>query len=134
MGYSLQVKGEAGGQRGEFLIGIGKGTQGKHGFRAGNVVRGQCLPVPDPRRGPLIFTGCPGEDMAQYMPRSEVPRGARVLSPAQQVLLHLRKKGFVDSGSYRRGFLVGVEIILDNVINLIHSPDTFENKLKSWMI
>ena len=49
LGYALRVKGSVGGEEGEFLIGIGKGAQAKHGFRAGDMVSGQCLPVQDQR-------------------------------------------------------------------------------------
>jgi hypothetical protein len=55
LGYSLCLEGETGGQKGKFLIGIGKAAQIKHCFRAGDVISGECLPVPDPRREPVDF-------------------------------------------------------------------------------
>jgi len=45
LGYALRVKGHISNQKQEFLVGIGKGTQAKHGFRVGDVVSGECLPV-----------------------------------------------------------------------------------------
>jgi hypothetical protein len=41
------VKGTIGNEEGEFLVGIGKGAQAKHMFRAGDVVRGEYQPVQD---------------------------------------------------------------------------------------
>ena len=49
LGYALRVKGLIEGQEREFLVGIGKGAQVKHGFQVGDVVRGQCQPVQDKR-------------------------------------------------------------------------------------
>lgn len=47
LGYILRVGGLINDQEQEFLIGIGKGAQAKNGFRVGDVVSGQCLPVQD---------------------------------------------------------------------------------------
>jgi hypothetical protein len=43
------VEGVVGNDEREFLVGIGKGTQAKHKFRAGDIVSGKCLPVEDER-------------------------------------------------------------------------------------
>lgn len=48
LGYSLQLEGEIGEQKEEYLVGIGKAAQARHDFRAGDVISGQCLTVPDP--------------------------------------------------------------------------------------
>jgi len=42
-------------QEREFLVGIGKGAQAKHEFRAGDIVSGQCQPVEDKRRETVEF-------------------------------------------------------------------------------
>ena len=55
LGYSLRIKGELGESKDTFLIGIGKAAQAKHSFRAGDVIGGECLPVPDPRLEPVDF-------------------------------------------------------------------------------
>jgi hypothetical protein len=49
LGYALRLDGAIGDRRGEFLVGIGSGTQAKHRFRAGDVIQGESDPVPDPR-------------------------------------------------------------------------------------
>ena len=49
LGYVLCIKGTIGGEKRDFLIGIGKGAQAKHSFRVGYKVQGLCLPVADPR-------------------------------------------------------------------------------------
>ncbi len=49
LGYSLRIDGDMDGEKGEHLIGIGKATQAKYGFRVGDVVSGECSPVQDPR-------------------------------------------------------------------------------------
>jgi len=55
LGYSLRLEGEIEGQKGEYLLGIGKAAQAKHNFRAGDVISGQCLAVPDPDLEPVHF-------------------------------------------------------------------------------
>jgi len=55
LGYALRLAGAIGDQRGEFLVGIGSGTQAKHRFRAGDVVQGESVPVADPRTEPVDF-------------------------------------------------------------------------------
>jgi hypothetical protein len=49
LGYCLRVKGKAAGPPGEFTVGIGKATQEKFAFRAGDGVSGQAEPVAEPR-------------------------------------------------------------------------------------
>lgn len=55
LGYALRLDGAIGDRRGEFLVGIGSGTQAKHRFRAGDVVQGESSPVADPRTEPVDF-------------------------------------------------------------------------------
>lgn len=47
LGYALRVNGVIGNEEREFTVGIGKGAQEKHEFRAGDVVSGESLPVQD---------------------------------------------------------------------------------------
>lgn len=49
LGYALRVYGTVGSENREFLVGVGKGTHGKHRFQVGCDVSGECLPVADPR-------------------------------------------------------------------------------------
>ncbi len=42
LGYVLRVNGTIGDEQREFIVGIGKGAQAKHAFRAGDVVSGEC--------------------------------------------------------------------------------------------
>jgi hypothetical protein len=49
LGYALGVKGTIDEENREFLIGIGKAAQAKHGFRVGDRASGQSLPVFDNR-------------------------------------------------------------------------------------
>jgi len=55
LGYALRLDGTIGERRGEFLLGIGTGTQAKHRFRAGDVLQGQSQPVADPRSEPVDY-------------------------------------------------------------------------------
>lgn len=55
LGYVLRVRGVIDDQEQKFLVGIGKGGQAKHGFRVGDVVSGQCLPVEDNRTETVKF-------------------------------------------------------------------------------
>ncbi|MBK9002208.1 MAG: hypothetical protein IPM35_41340 [Myxococcales bacterium] len=49
LGYVLRVNGTVGGEQREFVVGIGKAAQVKHGFRAGDQVSGESEPVEDAR-------------------------------------------------------------------------------------
>jgi len=55
LGYALRVQGLIEGQEREFTVGIGKGAQAKHMFRAGDVVSGQCQQVEDDRTEAVEF-------------------------------------------------------------------------------
>jgi len=55
LGYALRLDGSIGEQRGESLVGIGAGTQAKHRFRAGDVLKGESQPVADPRSEPVDY-------------------------------------------------------------------------------
>jgi hypothetical protein len=55
LGYALRLDGTIAGARGEFLVGIGAGTQAKHGFRAGDILKGESQPVADPRAEPVDY-------------------------------------------------------------------------------
>jgi hypothetical protein len=50
-GYALRIRGEPG----EFLIGIGKTAQAKHGIRVGYLVSGSSAPVFDSRKETVAF-------------------------------------------------------------------------------
>ena len=49
LGYTLRVKGAEAGTEQEILVAVGKGAQAKHGFRVGDAVAGEGVPVADPR-------------------------------------------------------------------------------------
>ena len=49
LGYALRAEGLIGGEKREFLVGIGKGAQAKHCFRIGDTVSGLAEPVLDDR-------------------------------------------------------------------------------------
>ncbi len=49
LGYVLALDGVAADQQGEFKVAVGTGTHAKHEFCVGMIVRGQAVPVSDPR-------------------------------------------------------------------------------------
>lgn len=55
LGYTLRIQGIIGDEEREFLVGIGKGAQTKHQFRAGDIVSGKAVPVADDRLEPVDF-------------------------------------------------------------------------------
>jgi len=48
-GYVLRIQGTCGEETGQFLVAVGKGTQGRHRFQTGMEVSGLGTPVADPR-------------------------------------------------------------------------------------
>ena len=56
----MGVKGTIDGHNGEFLVGTGKAAQAKHGFRVGDRVSGQSLPVLDNRLEVVEFYNTSG--------------------------------------------------------------------------
>jgi hypothetical protein len=55
LGYALRVRGTINDEEQEFIIGIGKGAQAKHGFRVGDIVSGLCLPIEDEQTETVEF-------------------------------------------------------------------------------
>ena len=55
LGYALRIHGIIRDEEREFLVGIGKGAQTKHQFRAGDIVSGKAVPVADNRLEPVDF-------------------------------------------------------------------------------
>ena len=71
LGYALGVKGEIKGHDKEFLIGIGKSAQSKHGFQVGDRVSGKSLPVLDDRKETVQYYKTSG---IKFIERSAVHR------------------------------------------------------------
>ena len=55
MGCAIGISGTIGNEERQFSVGIGKGAQAKHSFRAGDIVSGQCLAVEDSRLETVEF-------------------------------------------------------------------------------
>jgi len=55
LGYTLRINGSVGGEKGDFVIGIGKETELKYGIQVGDNIRGQCMHVEDPRLESLMY-------------------------------------------------------------------------------
>lgn len=64
-GYVLRVDGTCAEEAGEFMIAVGKGALEKHRFRAGMELRGQSLPVDDPRLEAAGFYKTSGLNVAK---------------------------------------------------------------------
>ena len=55
LGYALRVRGSAGSEAREFLVGVGEGTHAKHQLQMGDIISGEALPVADPRLETVEF-------------------------------------------------------------------------------
>ncbi len=55
LGYALRLQGTIGDDERQFLVGIGKGAQAKHQFRAGDILSGRAVPVADEKMEPVEF-------------------------------------------------------------------------------
>lgn len=55
LGYVLRIEGTIGGASRGFTIAVGRGAHAKHAFRAGDRVKGESLPVEDPRKETAAF-------------------------------------------------------------------------------
>jgi len=71
LGYVLGVRGVVGDDDREFLVAIGKAAQAKHGFRVGQRVRGESLPVADPRLETAEFYKTSGLRIVEEGPVSD---------------------------------------------------------------
>ncbi len=65
LGYALQVQGTIGGENREFLVGIGKASQAKHQFRAGDTVSGKAQPVADEKMESVEFYKASGLNVVE---------------------------------------------------------------------
>jgi hypothetical protein len=55
LGYALRLAGTIAGRPGEFLVGLGPAAHERHRLRAGDILRGESVPVDDPRIEPIDF-------------------------------------------------------------------------------
>jgi hypothetical protein len=55
LGYAIFLDGRIGEHERDFSVGLGKVTQAKRDLRAGDLISGQCLPVPDRDIEPVEF-------------------------------------------------------------------------------
>lgn len=55
LGYAIFLDGRIGDHERDFSVGLGKVTQAKRDLRAGDLISGQCLPVPDRDLEPVEF-------------------------------------------------------------------------------
>ncbi len=55
LGYVLYINGIIGDKESGFSVGIGKSTQEKFGFTAGDCIEGFCLPVANPKQEPVEY-------------------------------------------------------------------------------
>ena len=68
LGYSLRLQGEIAGEKREFLLGIGEGTQEKHTLQAGFEMTGECAPVADARTESVEFYKVSGIKVLTQVP------------------------------------------------------------------
>lgn len=121
LGYVLRVKRMIGQDEEDFLVGIGKTAQAKHGFQIGDVVSGRSEPVRHARLEPVEYYKTAGLTLIQ-----RGREGATSPPPWQEVPPELpvfRERGHrrLDKRTYEAkctsciwGCLMPVEIILDH--------------------
>ncbi len=71
LGYTLRLDGRVADESREFLVGIGKAAHAKLAFRAGDVVRGVSMPVPDPHIEPVEFYKTRGLKVLERAPEAD---------------------------------------------------------------
>jgi len=121
LGYSLCIRGWIDGTEREFSVGIGKVSQQKHRFCAGDEVSGECLPVTDRRLEPVEFYKASKlKKVGRKLKTAAVPPPWEVIPPEIE---EYRERGHrrLAARTYTAkcstciwGCLMPVEIIIDN--------------------
>jgi hypothetical protein len=81
LGYGLRVRGTIGNDAREFLVGVGQGAHAKHQFRAGAVVSGEALSVPDPLLEAVEYYKVSKLKVGQFEPDDAPPPPWRGVPP-----------------------------------------------------
>jgi len=121
LGYSLQLSGTAGGQDGDFSVGIGKAAQYKNQLRFGDIVSGMSEPVPDTRKEPVEYYKTSGLILtAREVVHVEILRPPWIGLPPDLETYRERGHRRLDPRTYQRsctsciwGCRMPVEIIVD---------------------
>ncbi len=118
-GYVLSVDGVIRAASREFTVAVGKGAQAKHGFRVGDLVLGECLPVADAHLETAEFYKA---SKLSVLERSAEPWTPPPWHGAPPELERYRARGHrrLDARTYRAkcasciwGCLMPVEMIID---------------------
>ena len=118
LGYAPRLDGTIGGQRGEFLVGIGTSTQAKHRFRAGDTVQGESIPVADSRSDPVDFYKTARLELRTRGPEASPPPWLGV--PPELPVYRERGHRRLDSKTYEsrcRACLGGCRMPVDMIID-----------------
>ncbi len=134
LGYVLRVRGRVGQEERKFLVAVGEAAHAKHAFRVGDEVRGEGLPVADPRtESAELYKVSRLEVLGRAGAAAETPPPWHGVPPALSVYRergHRRLDARVYEGkcaSCRWGCLMAVEMIIDpwNPGRRRHRRETF---------
>jgi hypothetical protein len=120
LGYVLRVRGTVGGESREFLVGVGKGAQVKHQFRAGDVARGVSEPVADKEMEPVEFYKTSGLKVRERF-EGQVPEAPPWLGVAPELEVY-RARGHrrLDARTYEtkcQGCLWGCRMAVEMIVD-----------------
>ena len=133
MGFVLQVAGTLNGNEQEFSVALGKGAQAKDEVKVGDVVKGLCLPVENPRTEVAHYYKSSG---LKVLERSSDPRESPPWTGVPPDLETYRARGHrrLDARTYAAkcisciwGCRMSVEMIIDqwNRSNVRYRQETF---------
>jgi len=135
LGYSLRLRGTIDGHEGEFLVGIGKAAQAKHGFRIGDFISGVSKAVADSRMEPVDYYKTSGLKLLERSQDLEDSQSPPWTGPHPDLMTY-RERGHrrLDPRTYRGkcagciwGCRMAVEVIVDhwNPERKLHCFETF---------
>ena len=133
LGYVLRVNGAIGAESREFSLAVGRGAQAKYGFRVGDLVRGECIPVADSRLETAEYYKASGLKVLERSFAAWIPPPWHGAPPGLETY---RARGHrrLDARTYKAkctsciwGCLMPVEMIIDqwNPSQVRHRQETF---------
>ena len=120
LGYALRLEGTVGGEAREFSVGVSKAAHAKHRFRAGQVVRGECLPVARPELENVEFYKVSKLDVTEPSSEEYVDPPPWIGVPPELPVYRQRGHRRLNSKTYEKkcsrcvwGCRMAVEMIID---------------------
>ncbi|MFC2173679.1 hypothetical protein ACFLU6_13775 [Acidobacteriota bacterium] len=121
LGYLIRILGFVGDQKAEFLLGIGKAAQAKHGLQMGYTISGECEPVGKAKIDPVEYYRVAKLNVTRNLPRDIIEPPPWLGNPPKLEVYRQRGHQRLNAKTYKAkcypciwGCRMAVEMIVDH--------------------